>query len=178
MPYTTTQSVPREETGKQSPDSVDNVAHPQRQSIPQDGHSSVVQIKRERSSSEERSENTVEWVHSAGRSVVYTTDPFYGFKRRRRMMDDLYDRLKEEQPEKLAQYGRRYRRANRRARGSSSADSESESSTMPEEEDSDKEEDMDEEEQGGEEEDESTDGEESTDAEGKRQKGLRIMKSI
>ncbi|KAI0112453.1 hypothetical protein GGR51DRAFT_557035 [Nemania sp. FL0031] len=43
----------------------------------------------------------------ASRPILYTKDPFTGKVRRRQMIDDFFDRVKEENPEKFAEYARR-----------------------------------------------------------------------
>ncbi|TRX94366.1 hypothetical protein FHL15_004833 [Xylaria flabelliformis] len=73
------------------------------------------------------------WVEITGKGVpvIYTRDPFRGFPRRRQLMDDFYDKIKEESPEKWKEYCRRRERAIQQLR-KPEQDDDDESATMSE----------------------------------------------
>lgn len=50
--------------------------------------------------------------------IPYKKDHFNGAIHKRQMMDDLFDKVEEEDPEKFAEYGRRRKRKCRQARDS------------------------------------------------------------
>ncbi|KAI1192866.1 hypothetical protein F5X97DRAFT_329178 [Nemania serpens] len=117
------------------PDEIANPSHPNGQLSIEDSSSTLSPLAPETSDTEESSEGTIEEEPLSANSIAdlpnganfmvrgngdrplipYKKDHFNGAARPRRMMDDLFDKVEEEDGEKFAEYSRRFKRICRRA---------------------------------------------------------------